>query len=274
MSQNSEIANNIKTGSFNTNYHDLGEGEPVIFMHGSGPGVSAYANWRLCMPEISKGYRVIAPDMVGFGYSDRPEGMTYTMEIWAQQIIDLMDALNIKKAHLVGNSFGGGLAVYLMINHPNRFNKVVLMGAVGVKFDLTYGLDRAWGYEPSVENMKQLLDIFAYDRSIVTDDLAKMRYEASIRPGFQESFSSMFPYPRQDGVDMMASDENDIAKIDHDVLIIHGRDDKVIPLENSYRLNKLIEKSQLHVFGQCGHWSQIEHNARFNQLLINFFDEK
>jgi 2-hydroxymuconate-semialdehyde hydrolase len=274
MSQNPEIANNIKTGSFNTNYHDLGEGEPVIFMHGSGPGVSAYANWRLCMPEISKGYRVIAPDMVGFGYSDRPEGMTYTMEIWAQQIIDLMDALNIKKAHLVGNSFGGGLAVYLMINHPNRFNKVVLMGAVGVKFDLTYGLDRAWGYEPSIENMKQLLDIFAYDRSIVTDDLAKMRYEASIRPGFQESFSSMFPYPRQDGVDMMASDENDIAKIDHDVLIIHGRDDKVIPLENSYRLNKLIEKSQLHVFGQCGHWSQIEHNARFNQLLINFFDEK
>jgi 2-hydroxymuconate-semialdehyde hydrolase len=274
MSQNPEIANNIKTGSFNTNYHDLGEGEPVIFMHGSGPGVSAYANWRLCMPEISKGYRVIAPDMVGFGYSDRPEGMTYTMEIWAQQIIDLMDALNIEKAHLVGNSFGGGLAVYLMINHPNRFNKVVLMGAVGVKFDLTYGLDRAWGYEPSVENMKQLLDIFAYDRSIVTDDLAKMRYEASIRPGFQESFSSMFPYPRQDGVDMMASDENDIAKIDHDVLIIHGRDDKVIPLENSYRLNKLIEKSQLHVFGQCGHWSQIEHNARFNQLLINFFDEK
>ena len=89
MSQNPEIANNIKTGSFNTNYHDLGEGEPVIFMHGSGPGVSAYANWRLCMPEISKGYRVIAPDMVGFGYSDRPEGMTYTMEIWAQQIIDL-----------------------------------------------------------------------------------------------------------------------------------------------------------------------------------------
>lgn len=86
------------------------------------------------------------------------------------------------------------------------------MGAVGVYFDLTYGLDRAWGYNPSIENMKELLDIFAYDRSIVTDDLAKLRYEASIRPGFHESFSSMFPAPRQNGIDMMTSCEQDIKR--------------------------------------------------------------
>jgi 2-hydroxymuconate-semialdehyde hydrolase len=270
---NPEIANSIKTGNFNTNYHDLGKGEPVMFIHGSGPGVSAYANWRLCMPVLAEKFRVIAPDMVGFGYTDRPDGISYNMEVWAQQVIDLMDALGIEKAHLVGNSFGGGLAVSLMINHPQRFNKVVLMGAVGVYFDLTYGLDRAWGYKPSIENMKELLDIFAYDRSIVTDDLAKLRYEASIRPGFQESFSSMFPAPRQNGVDMMTSCEQDIKKIAHDVLIIHGREDKVIPLENSITLNKLIKKSQLHVFGQCGHWTQIEHNKRFNNLLLNFFSE-
>jgi 2-hydroxymuconate-semialdehyde hydrolase len=122
--------------------------------------------------------------------------------------------------------------------------------------------------------MKELLDIFAYDRSIVTDDLAKMRYEASIRPGFQESFSSMFPAPRQNGVDSMMSCENDIKKIDKEVLIIHGREDKVIPLQNSIRLNQLILKSQLHVFGQCGHWTQIEHKDRFNNLLLNFFSEK
>ncbi len=84
------------------------------------------------------------------------------------------------------------------------------MGSVGVPFDITYGLDKVWGYTPSFENMKELLDIFAYSRELVTDDLAKMRYEASIRPGFQESFSSMFPSPRQKGVDLMQSDENDI----------------------------------------------------------------
>lgn len=271
---NPEIAKNIKTGNFNTNYHDLGQGELIMFIHGSGPGVSAYANWRGSMPVLAEKFRVIAPDMVGFGYTDRPEGIVYNMDTWVQQTIDLMDALGIEKTNLVGNSFGGALALALTIKYPNRFNKVVLMGAVGVYFDLTYGLDKAWGYTPSIKNMKELLDIFAYDRSIVTDDLAKMRYEASIRPGFQESFSSMFPSPRQNGVDSMESCENDIKKIDKEVLIIHGREDKVIPVQNSIRLNQLILKSQLHIFGQCGHWTQIEHKDRFNNLLLNFFSEK
>ncbi|RBQ27470.1 alpha/beta fold hydrolase [Arcobacter sp. CECT 9188] len=271
---NPEIANTIKTGSFNTNYHDLGKGDSIIFIHGSGPGVSAFANWRGTMPVIADNFRVIAPDMVGFGYTDRPDGIKYNMDIWIKQIIDLMDSLGIQKTNLVGNSFGGALAIALTIRYPKRFNKIVLMGSVGVYFDLTYGLDKAWGYTPSIENMKELLDIFAYDRSIVTDDLAKLRYEASIRSGFQESFSSMFPAPRQEGVDMMTSCENDIKKINKEVLIIHGREDKVIPVQNSIKLNQLISKSQLHVFGECGHWTQIEHKDRFNNLLLNFFSEK
>ena len=270
---NPEIQKSIKTGSFNTNYHDLGSGEVVMFIHGSGPGVSAYANWRLAMPILSEKFRVIAPDMVGFGYTDRPEGMTYSMDIWVQQSIDLMDALGLEKINIVGNSFGGALALALAIKYPQRFNKIVLMGAMGIGFDLTYGLDKAWGYEPSIENMKELLDIFAYDRSIVTDDLARMRYEASIRAGFQESFSSMFPKPRQQGVNSMESDENAIKNIKHSTLIIHGREDIVIPVENSIKLNQLIKKSQLHIFGECGHWTQIEHKDRFNQLLLNFFSE-
>lgn len=274
MSENLEIANNIKTGAFNTNYHDIGSGEVVVLIHGSGPGVSSYANWRFTMPELAKKFRVIAPDMVGFGYSDRPENIKYSMDVWVQQIIDLMDALGIEKVNLVGNSFGGALALALAIRYPNRFKKIVLMGAVGVSFDLTYGLDKVWGYTPSLENMKELLDIFAYNRELVTDDLAKLRYEASIKEGFQESFSTMFPAPRQNGIELMASDESDIKNIKNDVLIIHGREDKVIPLQNSIRFNQLIKKSQLHIFGECGHWSQIEHKDRFNKLLLDFFSEK
>jgi len=273
--ENQEIANSIKTGSFNTNYHDLGTAdETIMFIHGSGPGVTAFANWRLSMPELSKKFRVIAPDMVGFGYTDRPDGIVYNMDTWVQQTIDLMDALGIEKTNLVGNSFGGALSVALMIKYPQRFNKVVLMGAAGIAHDLSYGLDKAWGYTPSLENMKELLDIFAYNRNLVTDELAQLRYEASIRPGFQESFSSMFPAPRQNGVNSMVSDEQDIKKIPHDVLIIHGREDIVIPLATSIKFHQLIEKSQLHVFGECGHWTQIEHKDRFNTLLSNFFLEQ
>ena len=256
-----------------TNYHDCGQGEPVFLIHGSGPGVSAWANWRLTMPELSNSFRVIAPDMVGFGYSERPENFTYSIDAWVQHAIGLLDALSLESVSIVGNSFGGALALALAIHHPQRVNKLVLMGSVGVSFKLTDGLDKTWGYQPSVRQMKELLDIFAFDRGLVTDELAQLRYEASIRPGFQESLEKMFPAPRQQWIDAMESKEEDIRSIEKNTLIIHGREDKVIPKENAYKLFSLIQKSQLHLFGRCGHWTQIEHTERFNKLVINFLSE-
>jgi len=147
------------------------------------------------------------------------------------------------------------------------------MGAVGVPFPISPGLDAVWGYEPSLESMRKLLDIFAYDRSLVNDELADLRYRASIRPGFQESFAAMFPAPRQRWVDALASSEADIRAIRHETLIIHGRDDRVIPLSNALTLVEWIDRSQLHVFGKCGHWVQIEHAGRFVKLLAGFFGE-
>jgi 2-hydroxymuconate-semialdehyde hydrolase len=273
MSTNPEIANNIQTGAFKTNYHDVGEGSPVFMIHGSGPGVTGWANWRLVIPELAKHHRVIAPDMAGFGFTERVEGYEYTMANWVQHAIDLMDALAIEKTDLVGNSFGGGLSLALAIAHPERVNKLVLMGAAGVKFDLTPGLDEVWGYQPSVENMRKMMDLFAYDRSLVSDELAELRYRASIQPGFQEAFSKMFPAPRQQCVDALASNPEDIKKIQHETLIIHGREDLVVPPITSTTLFDLIPNSQLHMFGCCGHWTQIEHNARFNELVKDFFAE-
>ena len=114
--------------------------------------------------------------------------------------------------------------------------------------------------------MKKLLDIFAYDRRLVTDELAELRFQASVQPGYQESFSAMFPAPRQRWVDAMASAESDIRALPHETLVIHGREDRVIPLSNSLTLAQWIPNSQLHVFGHCGHWTQIEHAARFARL--------
>lgn len=266
-----EIANSIKTGSFNTNYHDRGEGYPVVMLHGSGPGVTAWANWNKVFPILEKDFRIVAPDMVGFGFTDRPEGISYNMNVWVQQTIDLFDALGIQKAHLVGNSFGGALALSMAIKYPERVDKLVLMGSMGVSFPITYGLDRVWGYTPSVANMEELLEIFTYDHSFATPDLIKSRYEGSIQPGFQESFSSMFPAPRQDRVESMAGNQNYIRDIQNETLIIHGREDRVIPLETSLKLIQLIKNAQLHVFGKCGHWTQIEHSEEFANLVANFF---
>jgi 2-hydroxymuconate-semialdehyde hydrolase len=265
-----EIANSIQTGSYNTNYHDVGEGFPLVLLHGSGPGVSAYANWNKLFPLLGKNHRMIAPDMVGFGYTDRPEGIQYGMNAWVQQTIDLFDALNIEQADLVGNSFGGALALAMAVKYPNRVRKLVLMGAMGVNFPITYGLDRVWGYQPSIENMKELLDIFAYSRALVTDELAKLRYETSIQPGFQESFGSMFPAPRQNSVVAMANNEVYLRMVKHPTLIVHGREDRVIPIETSLKLIQALENAELHVFGKCGHWTQIERTEDFANIVELF----
>lgn len=273
MSSNPEIGLSIVANGLATNYHDVGSGDPVLMIHGSGPGVTAFANWRLSMPVLAQSFRVIAPDMAGFGYTERPEGAQYSMDNWVSHALGLLDALNIERAHIVGNSFGGGLALALAIRAPERVNRMVLMGAAGTPFKLTQGLDDVWGYTPSFENMRKMMDIFAYDRSLVSDELAQLRYEASIRPGYQEAFSSMFPAPRQRWVDALASPEEALRALPHDTLIIHGREDKVIPLSASLKLFELLKKSQLHVFGQCGHWTQIEHAQRFVKLVSDFFLE-
>lgn len=274
---NPEIARSVVAAGIRTNVHDIGSGHPVLLIHGSGPGVSAWANWRLVMPELARQARVIAPDMVGFGFTDRLDltqpGQRYDMDTWVRQAVGLLDALGIEKADLVGNSFGGALALALTIRHPQRVRRLVLMGSVGVPFAITPGLDAVWGYEPSFENMRRIMDVFAWDRRLVNDELARLRYEASIQPGFQESFSAMFPAPRQRWVDAMASREEDIRALPHQTLVVHGRDDQVIPLSNSQTLAAWIPRSQLHVFGQCGHWTQIEHTARFVRLVGDFLAE-
>lgn len=271
--QRPEIANSIQTGGFSTNYHDLGDGFPVVLLHGSGPGVTAWANWNKVFGPLSEKYRVIAPDMQGFGFTERQPSDVYSMNNWVRQTIDLFDALGIKKAHLVGNSFGGALALSMAIKYPERIEKLVLMGSMGVSFPITYGLDRVWGYEPSPANMEELLELFTYDHSFATPELIQTRYESSIQPGFHESFSSMFPAPRQKGVEAMAGNAHYIRDIQNETLIIHGREDRVIPLENSLTLLRMIKNAQLHVFGKCGHWTQIEHSAEFAELVLSFFGE-
>lgn len=267
---NPEIAATIDVGGIATNYHDVGTGDPVLLIHGSGPGVSAWANWRTVLPVLGEDFRVIAPDVLGFGYTERPEGVTYDMATWTEHLVGFLDALGLDRVAVVGNSFGGALALNLTTHHPDRVSKLVLMGSVGVPFEITEGLDKVWGFEPSLEYMVDLMDVFAHDKSRLTEDLAKLRLEAATRPGVHEAYCSMFPEPRQRSVEAMTVPDQDIRGITQPTLVIHGRDDEVIPLSTSMRLHELIDQSQLHVFGQCGHWVQIEHTDGFTRLVGDF----
>lgn len=274
MNNNPEIASSVTLNGITTNYHDQGSGFPVILLHGSGAGVTAWANWRNAIPILKEKHRVIAPDLVGFGYTDAPADIEYKfMDTWVDQVISLLDHLDIKQTDLVGNSFGGSLSLAIAVRHPHRVRRIVLMGSGGQPFPVTPELEALWGYTPSIENMKKIMDIMAFDRSLVTDELAEMRYRATIRPGFQERFARVFPPPRQRWSDAQIVPDEQLKSLTHEVLIIHGRDDRVVPLEVSLNLAKKIERSQLHVFGRCGHWTQIEHGGRFNRLVCDFLEE-
>jgi 2-hydroxymuconate-semialdehyde hydrolase len=271
-----EIGKSIEVGGAKTNYHESGSGTPMILIHGSGPGVSAWANWQFAIPYLSQKLHVFAYDQLGFGYTDPAPNQSYSLERWTNHLLSFMQAVGVKRAHLVGNSMGAAVALAAAVTHPEVVDRLVLMGPMGVRFSLKKGdgLDAVWGYTPSVANMRRLIDIFAYNpQRFPTDQLAEMRYQASIQPGAQEAFSSMFPEPRQQQVDALAAYENRLSEVTNPTLIIHGREDRVIPVETSFKLLQVLDNAQLHVFGHCGHWTQLEPRDQFNRLVRDFLTE-
>lgn len=261
----------IDAGGIRTHYHESGSGPTVLFVHGSGPGVSAWANWRSILPAAVQRAHVLAPDLVGFGYSARPDGLRYGRDAWVNHLLAFLAAKGVQRCSVVGNSLGGGLALALTVRRPQLVERLVLMGSVGVPFTLTDGLDAVWGYEPSRDAMRRLIaTYFAYDASIASDDLVRLRYEASVQPGFQESYARMFPAPRQRWVEALATPPDQLRTIAAPTLLVHGRDDRVVPLETSLALLRLLPAADLHVFARCGHWVQIERSAAFSALVLAF----
>jgi len=265
-----EIGQTIRLGDLDVNYHDRGNGAPILLIHGSGPGVTAWANWRVTIPALESRARVIAPDMAGFGYTASDGEFSFSKDRWIAQIIGLLDVLEIDKAAIVGNSFGGSMALELVKRHPDRCGKIVLMGAVGISFPLTDGLDAVWGYTPSLDAMRHLLKVFVANESLVTEDLVEMRYRASMRPGVQERFARLFPTPRQRWVDALAQEARALERMTNEVLIVHGRQDKVIPFEASVRLSETLPNAALQPMDDCGHWVQIEKAEAFNACISDF----
>lgn len=271
MTDNPEIGLNVSVDGIATNYIAAGSGDPLILIHGSGPGVTAYANWRGVIPDLAEDFACLAPDTLGFGYTDFPSDIRgFSMDRWVSHLVGFMDALGIARAHFIGNSYGGALTLQLAVRHPERVGKIVLMGAAGLPFPITPGLEKVWGYQPSLDAMRDLMTTFAFDPALVKEEIVRSRYEASVRSGAQEAFSSLFPAPQQRWLDELATGDEDLKSLQHETLIVHGREDVIVPVTQSIRFNELIPNSELHVFGNCGHWTQIEKRDRFVTLVRPF----
>jgi pimeloyl-ACP methyl ester carboxylesterase len=255
-----------------TYYHDAGQGDPVVLLHGSGPGVSAWANWQHTIPALAVTNRVLALDLVGYGATERPQAIRYSLRSWTDHVWAFLDALRLDQVCVVGNSLGGRLALQMAEDNGSRLRKMVLMGSPGVGMTMTEGLKALRGYEPSPENMRALLTgYFAVDTSIITDELVRIRYEASAAPGAHEAYRLMYFDPRHDGSNLGITEEQ-VRAVRVPTLLVHGREDKVVPPEVSWTMVNLLPDADLHIFARCGHWTQIERAADFNTLVAGFLN--
>jgi 2-hydroxymuconate-semialdehyde hydrolase/2-hydroxy-6-oxo-octa-2,4-dienoate hydrolase len=260
----------VDAGGIETSYLEAGSGKTVLMLHGSGPGVSALANWQHNIPTLAQRFHVLAPDIVGFGATERREDIVYSLRNWTDHVWAFLDAHGIKKTAIVGNSLGGRIALQMATDRPDRITKMVLMGVPGAGMTFTEGLAALRAYEPSHDAMRELLrNYFAVNPAMITDELVKIRYEASIADGAYEAYRAMFFDPRHAGSELGIT-ENEVRAIATPTLLVHGREDKVVPLQVSVTMLGLLPNADLHVFSACGHWTQIERADEFSAVVSDY----
>ncbi|HEU4625715.1 MAG TPA: alpha/beta fold hydrolase [Steroidobacteraceae bacterium] len=272
MSNTSKIAN---VNGKPIHYLDVGEGEPVVLVHGGGPGASGGSNYSRNIDALSARYRVIVPDLPGYGRSDKGKISGPRYAAYSAALVGLLDVLGIPRAHFVGNSLGGGASIKTALEAPERIGKLVLMGPAGLVSAYTrvptegarlifqyYG-----GDGPSREKLKAFLDIMIYDPSNLTPQLIEERYQASVTPELLAN-----PPLGRGEVPVLEELWRDprLATLPHDTLILWGREDRVNPPYTADILMSQIPNAQLVTFTRCGHWVQWEKADAFNTIVSAF----
>jgi 2-hydroxy-6-oxonona-2,4-dienedioate hydrolase len=267
----------IQTEDFQIEYYEVGQGYPVIMLHGIGPGATGWSNFYPNLGALGEQFHAIAMTFPGWGQSSPFDPSTEPRgKVNARAVKQLMDTLGYEKAALVGNSMGGMCIQQFSLDYPERLSHFITMGSPFLGGPaaapstptapriVSEGLQiiRETYLEPTPTNFRRLVEVMVYDSSFVTDDLIKARSSAAMaNPIHLENW--LKPAAGTFG-------GLDLSHVETPALIIHGRDDRTIPLDHSLRLSEALTNAELHVFNHCGHWAQIEHSATFNWLVANF----
>jgi len=265
--------------------HTLVAGDPaapaVILLHGAGPGAHAGSNWLNVMPDLAKEFYVVAPDLVGFGKTELPDPLPTHIMGWigtrVEQILGLMDQLGIRSANIVGNSMGGALTLQLLSEAPARFVKVVLMGSIGAPAPRTPELIRLLSFygDPRPSRYRELMHSFAYsaEKFQGMDEIIAHRYKLAMAPEERAVQEKMFA-SMMVGIESLVMPPNLLGRMPHEVLIFHGRQDRVVPLDTSLYLIQHLKNAELMVLDKCGHWAQLERWDVMGPMMKKHFGAK
>lgn len=254
-----------------THYHDLGEGTPILFLHGSGTGVTAAANWWLNLPQLSEHGRCIAIDSIGYGQTIAADDVEYGIKEWVRHAVRVLDALGIEKTWILGNSLGGWLAFQFALDYPERLLGIVSMGTGGAK--LTKALKGHSNPNLSEEGIRETLELFVVNKDLVTDDLVKLRYQSALNDTATDRLKEVVAARDRDRTELPLDFER-LAKLDIPVLLIHGMQDHVIPVSRTWEILNTIPHADAHIFSQCGHWSQVERADEFNEVVSSYISRR
>jgi 2-hydroxy-6-oxonona-2,4-dienedioate hydrolase len=270
--------NTVGTSQFVTtklhklHYVESGAGHPVVLLHGSGPGATGLSNFNRNIDVLGEHFHVMAFDMPGWG--DTADLDPEAERDHVEALVLALDELGIERATLIGNSMGGMTSIRFAIEYPDRISHLITMGspAPGVNALSPAGmseglkiLTETYG-DPSPANFKRLVSVMAFDQAFATDELASERStNALAHPEHLAGFAANM----RSGAKFFGLADR-LAEISAPTLIIHGRDDRTLGVENGLRLVAAIPDARLMVFNRCGHWAQLEHADEFNALVQQF----
>ncbi len=255
-------------------YLEQGEGKPVILIHGF---LYNTVMWKKNIEALAKNFKVYVIDLWGWGYSERLKDLNYSFDLYGKQLVGFMDALKIPRASLVGQSMGGGISVYVAAHFPDRVDRLILVDPAVIPYPMTatgkiYQLPFVGEFLNTIPGnalmKKNIQTVWFYDPAKVTDDYV----EEVGRPLFIEgSLDGMMAILRNVLKEpYVEAEAQKLAELNKPILIVHGREDKAIPLDRSQKLNALWKGSQLVIFEKAGHTPHEEYPEKFNQLALEF----
>lgn len=260
-------------------YYDAGDGPTLLFLHGSGPGVTGWRNFRGVLPTFAAHFRCLILEFPGFGVSDDFGG--HPMITAQGAVTPFLDALNVDRVDIVGNSMGGGVGINFAIHNPDRIGKLVTIGGIGTNVfspgpSEGIRLLQEFTEDPTRQRLVDWLNSMVYDQALVTDQLIEERWKLATDPETLASARRM--YGKAAFAQMMAMMKSaDVPmpwalmhKVRAETLLTWGRDDRVSPLDMALIPMRTIPNAELHVFPNCGHWAMIEAKTAFESVVLGF----